>query len=113
MSHYDDDGVRFGFGQSRTQQRMRERERRERQREERRRRERDAEEEREMEQAVKRRLAGGDLRDAVVARTLELLKTQPPVVALPKKVKGKFDLPVGVTAARHEPDASPRAPAPR
>ena len=46
-------------------------------------------------------------------RTLELLKTQPPVVALPKKVKGKFDLPVGVTAARHEPDASPRAPAPR
>ena len=71
-----DDGnsnLRFGW---KGQQRLRERERRERQREERRRRDEEAEEEAEMEQAVKRRLAEGDLRETVVARVIELLKTE-------------------------------------
>ena len=60
----------------RTTARLRERERRERQKQERRLREREAEEERKAEEEVKRRLTEGDLREKVVAKVVEQLRTE-------------------------------------
>ena len=58
------------------QQRVKERDRRERLKRERAAREREAKEEEALQAAIRRRLSEGDLRERVVSRVLELLKTE-------------------------------------
>ena len=81
---------RVGFGFHRNQ-RLKERERRERQKEERRRRDRELEVEKEMERQVKQRLTSGDLRETVVSRVLELLRTEAVEARIEQGAKDAID----------------------